>query len=231
VDTTLDQTHYESLGVPADADGPAIKNAYRRLAKELHPDVAPDGVDTADRFALVNVAYAVLSDPAARDLYDRALAAPPVESEPEPEEPWGEQVEVEVPAVASVRDRTRNAHRTQTSTQPWSFKANRGKVTWAAGLTVVPLALAFFAPSFLSTNQLGFFASLGVALLAAHRALFTTGMSTRVLVVSALLAVAMPTLVALTSGTEPWPLAVALLTGVPLVVAGELIRNTRRSDR
>src|SRR5665647_1385045 len=233
MDTTLEQTHYATLGVPVDADATAIKVAYRRLAMDLHPDLHPDDVDAADRFALVTAAHTVLAglaDPDARKLYDLALAAPPVEPEPEPEEPWGEQVEVEVPAAAQVRDRTRHPHRTQTTTRPWSFKANRGKVTWAAALTVVPLALAFLAPSFLGTNPVGFFASLGVALLSAHRALFITGKSTRVLVMAILLAVAMPTVVALTSGTDPWPLAVALLTGVPLVVAGELIRSTR-SDR
>lgn len=230
MDTTLEQTHYDTLGVPVDADPAAIKVAYRRLARDLHPDLHPDDVDAAERFALVTAAHTVLADHDARELYDLALAAPPVEPEPDREEPWGEQVEVEVPAAAQVRDRTRHAHRTQTTNRPWSFQANRGKVTWAAALTVVPLALAFLAPSFLGTNQVGFFASLVVALLSAHRALFITGKSTRVLVMAILLAVAMPTVVALTSGTDPWPLAVALLTGVPLVVAGELIRSTR-SDR
>jgi molecular chaperone DnaJ len=61
--------HYEVLGVDRDATTDQIKKAYRRLARELHPDVNP-GADASERFKLVTHAYDVLSDPKQRQQYD-----------------------------------------------------------------------------------------------------------------------------------------------------------------
>ncbi len=61
--------YYGILGVRRDADGDEIKKAYRRLARELHPDVNPDP-KTQERFKEITQAYQVLSDPEKRQMYD-----------------------------------------------------------------------------------------------------------------------------------------------------------------
>ncbi len=61
--------HYEVLGVDKSATPEEIKKAYRRLAREFHPDVNP-GKDAEEKFKEVTHAYDVLSDPAQRQSYD-----------------------------------------------------------------------------------------------------------------------------------------------------------------
>ncbi|QAY74136.1 molecular chaperone DnaJ [Agromyces protaetiae] len=61
--------HYEVLGVSREATPDEIKKAYRRLARELHPDVNP-GAEASERFKEVTHAYDVLSDPKQRQQYD-----------------------------------------------------------------------------------------------------------------------------------------------------------------
>jgi molecular chaperone DnaJ len=61
--------YYSVLGVRRDAAPDEIKRAYRRLARELHPDVNPDP-QTQERFKEITQAYEVLSDPEKRQLYD-----------------------------------------------------------------------------------------------------------------------------------------------------------------
>jgi molecular chaperone DnaJ len=66
----VSQDLYELLGVDRDADGDTIKKAYRRLARQYHPDVNPDPA-AQDRFKEISHAYEVLSDQNKRAAYDR----------------------------------------------------------------------------------------------------------------------------------------------------------------
>src|SRR5438132_318214 len=62
--------YYKTLGVARTASEKEIKSAYRRLARQYHPDVNKDPKAT-DRFKLINEAYEVLSDPKKRSKYDQ----------------------------------------------------------------------------------------------------------------------------------------------------------------
>jgi molecular chaperone DnaJ len=63
--------YYEVLGVSRDATDADIKRAYRKLAREHHPDANPDDPNAEARFKEVAVAYETLSDPQRRANYDR----------------------------------------------------------------------------------------------------------------------------------------------------------------
>lgn len=62
---------YEILGVARNADQNEIKRAFRRLAKKLHPDANKDDPKAQDKFAELNSAHEILSDPEKRGQYDR----------------------------------------------------------------------------------------------------------------------------------------------------------------
>ncbi|MDO3395495.1 molecular chaperone DnaJ [Nocardioides cremeus] len=66
----MSQDLYDTLGVSQDADADAIKKAYRKLARQYHPDVNPDPA-SKEKFGEVSRAYEVLSDPQKRAAYDR----------------------------------------------------------------------------------------------------------------------------------------------------------------
>jgi molecular chaperone DnaJ len=67
---TVRRDYYDVLGVSREATDKEIKSAFRRLARELHPDVS-DQPDAEERFREAAEAYEVLSKPETRELYDR----------------------------------------------------------------------------------------------------------------------------------------------------------------
>ncbi len=62
---------YDVLGVPKNASPDAIKSAYRRLAKKLHPDANKQDKKAATKFAELNAAYEILGDEDKRKAFDR----------------------------------------------------------------------------------------------------------------------------------------------------------------
>ena len=65
------QDYYEILGISRDATEKEIKQAYRRLAMELHPDRNPNNPEAEERFKEAAEAYDVLSNPEKREIYNR----------------------------------------------------------------------------------------------------------------------------------------------------------------
>ena len=64
------RTHYDNLQIPRDADEQTIRQAYRRLSKQYHPDLNPSE-DASRIMQIINRAYEVLSDPKQRAEHDR----------------------------------------------------------------------------------------------------------------------------------------------------------------
>ncbi len=68
--------YYKVLGLSEDASDAEIKKAYRRLAREHHPDRNPDRPNAAEKFKEIQEAYSVLSDPQERKQYDARRKSP-----------------------------------------------------------------------------------------------------------------------------------------------------------
>jgi DnaJ-class molecular chaperone len=66
-------THYDTLGVARNTPPEVIKAAHKALARSYHPDRNPDDPEATCKMAALNAAYAVLSDPQKRTLYDEEL--------------------------------------------------------------------------------------------------------------------------------------------------------------
>jgi curved DNA-binding protein CbpA len=78
--------HYHILGLDRDATSADIKKAYRKLAKEYHPDTNQGDLKAEEKFKAISEAYYVLSDADRRYHYDQKLDEPEI-----PEEPYNQQ--------------------------------------------------------------------------------------------------------------------------------------------
>src|SRR6187402_2389616 len=65
------EDYYATLGVARAASAEEIKKAYRKLARENHPDLHPDDPKAKEKFQQVQSAFDVLNDPKKREMYDR----------------------------------------------------------------------------------------------------------------------------------------------------------------
>ena len=74
----FEKDYYEILGVPETATAKDITKAYRKLARELHPDKNPGDSAAEERFKAVSAAYDVLGDEAKRGEYDEVRRLGPV---------------------------------------------------------------------------------------------------------------------------------------------------------
>src|SRR5215218_9492527 len=73
---TASKNPYDVLGVDKKASDEEIKKAYRKLARQYHPDKNPGDAKAEERFKSISQAHDILGDPEKRKAYDRALANP-----------------------------------------------------------------------------------------------------------------------------------------------------------
>jgi DnaJ-class molecular chaperone len=101
--------YYQVLGVPVTADEAAIKSAYRKLAKENHPDTNPNNKEAEARFKEVGEAYDVLKDANKRSQYDAQRTGG---FRPNPNFHWSNQPRPEVDIEEILKDirRSRNPY-------------------------------------------------------------------------------------------------------------------------
>jgi DnaJ-class molecular chaperone len=76
------KTYYEILGIGREATKDEIKKAFRKLARQCHPDVNPGDKEAEAKFKIVNEAYNTLSDASAKTVYDAKLEGDHIDRAP-----------------------------------------------------------------------------------------------------------------------------------------------------
>ena len=122
------RTHYDNLQVVQNAFPSVIKNAYRALAQEWHPDKRPDNTEEATRkLKIINQAYKILSNPAKRKKHDEWIAG----QERKNDQQRGPQYEDESNRASNGR----NKKQTSSSSSPDNQASQTNQRGWATGAT------------------------------------------------------------------------------------------------
>ncbi len=136
------KNYYDILGVPRTANEAEIKQAYRALAKQYHPDKNPDNKPAEEYFKLVNDAYNVLSDAYQRETYDLSLEV----AQAPPQQPTASQARYHPPAYYTYQAQRSDAqHESYTYSKETKIKAG----IFVAGIIILvfgfTLGVQYFA--------------------------------------------------------------------------------------
>jgi molecular chaperone DnaJ len=124
---------YAVLGVPPTASAAQVREAYRRLAKQFHPDQNRDA-QANERMRRINQAWETLSTPAARASHDAASAAPPRAAQPH----WGSTASASRQQYAERARWAAYASEVRSDDDP-------GPLRWGLLLVAVPVAVLLTA--------------------------------------------------------------------------------------
>jgi hypothetical protein len=163
----VDRTHYEVLGVAADASPSEVRAAYRLAARDHHPDAGGD----PGRMRDLNAAWHVLGDPVRRAAYDRELGRParPGRSNGQdgPSEP-DLDLDPEIDHLDPELFDTRPIGETRALTGWWALLPPG---TVLAAIAAMGAAFVFSAPSLMAVSGGLFVLALGLFVLAPLRAM------------------------------------------------------------
>lgn len=135
--------HYRVLGLTYAADEQAIRTAYRALAKKYHPDVSTFP-DAHARFVAITEAYEVLSDPVARERYDRTRQSPsPKRASPRSEARYAHETEARQRAARAKAEEYVRMRYEQFDTYAFDTVAGyvAPKILGCLGITVIGVVL------------------------------------------------------------------------------------------
>lgn len=121
------KNYYQVLGVEAFADSATVKAAFRKLARQFHPDLNGGNAQAEERFKEINEAYETLNNPDRRALHDASLSALNTASTAKADPKKGKSPESGNPSVGKKAEPQSKPGGHHTSTKP--DKANKGQAT------------------------------------------------------------------------------------------------------
>lgn len=151
----MKRTYYDRLGIGEDASQEEIEDAYRELAKKVHPDKSDDP-NAGDQFIRIKEAYEVLSNPAEREAYDKLGHERYVEQNQRPERGTQETGDVtfkDIDWQAHTRESDSEARgqRNKTQSPEWTDSSLRSDLSQGFVRWIVAYSLVIFPVFVLST--------------------------------------------------------------------------------